>query len=142
MSEIDTSTILDGLTRLLHMHYPGSHIFSDEVTQGLSKGDFIVVLVNASQTQDSTGKQYRQHVLYDVIYFPKNGKPGAYAVGDRLLILLELLELSGGHKIRGKNMSYKFVDGVLHFSVSYSHNIRILDEQTNMEQLTFDQQGG
>ncbi len=142
MSEIDTSTILDGLTRLLHTHYPESHIFSDEVTQGLSKGDFIVVLVNASQTQNSVGKQYRQHALYDVIYFPKNGKPGAYAVGDRLLTLLGLLDLPNGCKIRGNNMSYKFVDGVLHFSVSYSHNIRIQDEQINMEQLTFDQQGG
>lgn len=142
MSEINTNTILDGLTLTLHKRYPESHIFTDEVTQGLANGDFIVVLVNASQTQNSTGKQYRQRALYDILYFPKGGKPEAYVVGDHLLILLELLELSSGTKIRGTGLGYKFVDGVLHFSVTYSHNVQIQDAQTNMEQLTLDQQGG
>lgn len=142
MSEINTSTILDGITLALHKQYPESHIFSDEVTQGLTEGDFIVVLVNASQVQSSTGKQYRQRALYDILYFPKKGKPEAYAVGDRLLTLLEVLDLSNGRKVRGQGLTYKFVDGVLHFNAAYSHNIQIQDEQTNMEQLTFDQQGG
>lgn len=141
MSEVNANSILDGLTLTLREQYPNSHIFVDEVTQGLTKGDFIVVLVDSSKQQNSTGWQYRMSELFDILYFPKVGKPEAYTVGDELLGLLEFLTLPGNYTLKAQDLSYKFVDGVLHVNAVYRHNIRVLNEQTTMEQLKLNQQG-
>ena len=47
MAEISTNIILDGITLALRSAFPGSHIESNAVKQGLRQPAFIVLLVNA-----------------------------------------------------------------------------------------------
>ena len=46
MAEISTNIILDGITLALRSAFPGSHIESNAVKQGLRQPAFIVLLVN------------------------------------------------------------------------------------------------
>ena len=53
MAEISTNIILDGITLALRSAFPGSHIESNAVKQGLRQPAFIVLLVNAEVTSSS-----------------------------------------------------------------------------------------
>ena len=41
-------------------------------------------------------------------------------MGDALIECLEYIILLNGRKVRGKELSYEIIDGVLHFYVTYS----------------------
>lgn len=72
MSEISTQKILDSITLALRGEYPESHIYDDEVQQGLKPGDFNVILISSSQ-QQIVGERYKRVPLFDVFVFPQKG---------------------------------------------------------------------
>ena len=122
MAEINTNTILDGITLALRNAYPGSMITSNEVKQGLNVPAFIVRMVSF-QTEVRPMQRYRNFPRFDIIYFPKNAREECYGVSDRLCSVLEVITLPTGDKIRGVDMSSEIDDDVLHFFVSYNHNV-------------------
>lgn len=134
MSDISMGAVLDAITRTLREAYPKSHIYAEEVTQGLKDCDFIVVLVTSAQKQ-ITGERYARTPVFDVIYFPRKGKTECYDVGGELWQILETIKLASGDLIRGTDMSFEVIDGVLHFRVKYMHVVRYIGEETKMEAL-------
>ena len=75
MAEISTNIILDGITLALRSAFPGSHIESNAVKQGLRQPAFIVLLVNAEVT-DYPAQRKKRLPRFDVLYFSVRG-PGA-----------------------------------------------------------------
>ena len=120
MAEISTNIILDGITLALRSAFPGSHIESNAVKQGLRQPAFIVLLVNAEVT-DYPAQRKKRLPRFDVLYFPKAGREDCYGVADTLTEVLEVIDLPGGDKLRGTDISFQVTDGVLHFLVSYNH---------------------
>lgn len=116
MAEISTNIILDGITLALRSAFPGSHIESNAVKQGLRQPAFIVLLVNAEVT-DYPAQRKKRLPRFDVLYFPKAGREDCYGVADTLTEVLEVIDLPGGDKLRGTDMSFQVTDGVLHFLV-------------------------
>lgn len=131
MSEISTNLILDGITLALRASYPNSHIESDTIHQGLTAPAFLVQLVSMEQVA-RVGLRWQRVPRFDVIYFPVNGKEECYATADMLCMVLELITLPGGDKIRGTDMSYTVEDDVLHFLISYHHFVCVQLEETAM----------
>ncbi len=140
MSEISTQKILDGITLALHEQWPESHIYCDEVEQGLVPGDFNVILITSSQRQ-LVGGRYRRIPLFDVLYYPKKGREECYEIADALSLLLNLISLPEGDLLRGTGIDFEVVDGVLHFYVRYNHVIYRGEKGEIMETLEINQGG-
>ena len=79
MAEISTNIILDGITLALRSAFPGSHIESNAVKQGLRQPAFIVLLVNAEVT-DYPAQRKKRLPRFDVLYFPRSGREDCYGV--------------------------------------------------------------
>lgn len=141
MAEISTNIILDGITLALRAEFPDSHIESNAVEQGLNEPAFIVLLVNAEASEYPAGRKKRLP-RFDVIYFPKAGNEECYDVADTLFEVLEVIDLPGGDKLRGTDMSFQVEDRVLHFLVSYRHFTYKEEEVVKMETLEINQKGG
>ena len=54
---------------------------------------------------------------------------------------LEVIDLHGGDKLRGMDMSFQVTDGVLHFLVSYNHFTYKTAEEVKMGTLKIEQGG-
>lgn len=125
MPEIDANKILDGVSLAIRGEYPDCQIEADSVEQGLSPPAFIILLLDSAQKQSMqrSEKRWRRSLRFDIIYFPKNkhGRSECYKIADSLSMILEQITLPGGDKIRGTDISYNIVDGVLHFNVTYKH---------------------
>lgn len=140
MAEISTNIILDGITLALRAAYPDNRIESCTIEQGLRPPAFIVRLVSAEQTARS-GKRWRRLPRFDILYFPKRSREECYEVADALCSTLELIDLPGGDKLRGTDISFEVVDGVLHFFVTYKHNVFLEQQEPLMEDLKLEQGG-
>lgn len=139
MSGISTNMVQDGITLALRSAWPQSQIGVGAIEQGLMPPAFIVCLLTAGQMA-RLGERFRRRLRFTVAYFPEAETEPAVsdeccAVADRLYTVLEFIELSGGDKLRGTDMSFEMTDGVLHFFVSYNHFVRHKKEKTLMEEL-------
>lgn len=140
MAEISTKKILDGITLALHENFPHQQIFDDEIPQGLQPGAFNVILVTASQ-QQVVGERYKRTPLFDVLYYPRHGREDCLGVADILSLLLKIIPLPGGDLIRGTEMEFEIIDGVLHFYVRYTHYVRSAPNEEKMDNLKLIQGG-
>lgn len=111
-----TQDIIEGMATAIVNNLHNSGVYEDEVKQGLSDGDILINLVNVTMNQLLT-HLYRGTFSFDVVYFDPS-KENAYAMGDDLMGILRLIDTDDG-KIRGQNMSYRYIDDALHVYVTY-----------------------
>ncbi len=140
MAEISTNIILDGITLALRKAYPESAIYCKAVKQGLRPPAFTVLLVAAGQ-EAQPSKRWKRSPRFDILYFPEAGQEECYVTADELCQILEVITLPAGDLLRGSDMNYEVVDGVLHFFVSYNHFAYALHGQDAMETLQIEQEG-
>ena len=141
MSEISTQKILDGITISLRKAYPDKKIFDDEIQQGLILEGFNVILIS-DQLKQIVGERYRRVPLFDVMYYPEEGREECYKVAETLYTLLDVITLADGDKIRGTDMSFEVDDSVLHFKVQYAHyTMRSKDVADTMDSLKINHGG-
>lgn len=140
MSEVSTNIILDGITLALRAAYPDAHIDANAVKQGLRPPAFIAQLVSA-EVEAYPGQRYKRLPRFDVLYFPEKGREECYSVADNLCTVLELIDLPGGDKLRGTDMSFEVTDDVLHFLVSYNHFVYKQIDEVKMGTLKIEQGG-
>lgn len=111
-----TQDIIEGMATAIVKNLHNSGVYEDEVKQGLNDGDILINLVNVTMNQLLT-HLYRGTFSFDVVYFDPS-KENAYAMGDDLMGILRLIDTDDG-KIRGQNMSYRYIDDALHVYVTY-----------------------
>lgn len=111
-----TQNIIEGMATAIVKIIHNGGVYEDEVKQGLNDGDILINLVNVTMNQLLT-HLYRGTFSFDVVYFDPS-KESAYAMGYDLMAILRLIDTDDG-KIRGQNMSYRYVDDALHLLVTY-----------------------
>lgn len=116
-----TQDIIEGMATAIVKNLHNSGVYEDEVKQGLSDGDILINLVNVTMDQLLT-HLYRGTFSFDVVYFDPS-KESAYAMGYDLMAILRLIDTDDG-KIRGQNMSYRYVDDALHLLVTYAVRLK------------------
>lgn len=112
-------------------------IYADtDVIQDLEEPCFFIAVLQPSQKPYPIGRYYRAHP-FDVHFFPAENYDNAALIGmaDELFEVLEYVTMTNGDLIRGAEMSYNIVDGVLHFFVSYNMFLRTENTAENMETL-------
>nr|DAE44550.1 MAG TPA: tail completion protein [Bacteriophage sp.] len=116
-----TQDIIEGMAAAIVNNLHNGGAYEDEVKQGLSDGDILINLVNVAVDQLLT-HLYRGTFSFDVVYFDPS-KENAYAMGYDLMGILRLIDTDDG-KIRGQNMSYRYVDDALHLLVTYAVRLK------------------
>lgn len=99
----------------------GYRIYDESVKQGLKEPCFFVLALNPSQSTLIGNRYFRQHP-FDIHYFPlvTDSKRELQDMGSKLFEVLEYITLEDGDLLRGQEMRYETVDGVLHFFVDYN----------------------
>lgn len=112
--------IVQGVAAQLAAAFEGCKIYQNNVEQGLSTPCFFVALLKPTVKPLAQGRYFRRDPL-DVHYFPAEGRDNAEMcrVAEELTECLEYITLPAGSRLRGREMSYELVDGVLHFFVEY-----------------------
>ncbi len=139
MAEINFSSIYDGVSLKLHAAFPASHVHGGNVKQGLSLGDFNVVMASAEHAKQ-VGQRYRRKPLVDVIYYAKN-EADCYDMAGRLTLLLGSITTPEGDIIHAKSCEWTAEDGVLHVLLTYDHHIYLVQDHEPMETLHIEQEG-
>lgn len=140
MAEISTNIILDGITLALRAAFPDSLIEVNAIKQGLNPPAFIVLMVS-SEHEAYPNNRRKHQPRFDVVYFPKAGREECYEVADQLTEVLEVIDLPGGDKLRGTDISIEVSADVLHVLVSYDYFTHKQTEQTYMDDLRLEQGG-
>jgi len=114
-------------------------IYADEaVPQGLLEPCFFISFIEAA-VSPLIGMRSRLRVPLDIAYFPSVS--GSYAemwgIGMRLLSLLQVVEMSDGSFVRGRNLSFEISDGILHVYVLYVLHLISVEESDIMEEQSY-----
>lgn len=113
--------IVTGITTKLHSVYEDEYRYYDSnVKQGLKTPCFFIKLLTAINVP-FMGKRKKREYPFDVHYFPKDEADNAemMEMGENLMETLEYITLLNGDTLRGHEMTYEIIDGVLHFNVTY-----------------------
>lgn len=98
-------------------------IYKDNIPQGMEEPCFFINPVSPSCEQQ-LGTRERRIYPFDVVYMPKTERRGEiYSVSDKLMLALRIIDTEFAGKLRGRDMSFEIVDGVLHFMVRYDFSI-------------------
>lgn len=140
MSEINFNSIFDGVSLALHAAFPASKVHGGNVKQGLSPGDFNVVLLSAGHTKE-VGQRYKRTPVVDVIYYPAGGEVDCYDKADKLTQLLDSIKTPQGDTIHAASCEWQVDGDVLHVFLRYDHSIFIVQTHDLMETLHIEQEG-
>lgn len=129
------NNIIDGISIKLNQVFEGNcKLYSDTVEQNLARPSFFIIVLNPSEKQIVGNRYFRQH-LFDIHYFPENegDNEEIQDVASQLFDALEYITISETDMIRGTNMRYEKIDGILHFFVEY--NVFVYKETEPVEEM-------
>lgn len=129
--------LIDGIAAALDKEFGDAYeIYTEDIEQGLTEPCFLITCVSP-KSELFRGYRYYRENLFMVQYFP-NGpdfRNESMAVQERLYLALESV-MADGRVIFGSNMEGEYVDGVLHFKVSYNTFMDKAETVDPMETLT------
>ena len=114
------------LDRAFNAESDAYEIYNEEIKQDLREPAFFVQSINPS-TSLFLGKRYLQHIHILIQYFPKSeaNQTECNSMGEQLAGIVEWITCKDDDRpIRGSNIHFEVVDGVLNFFVDYKFFIR------------------
>jgi hypothetical protein len=114
------------LDRAFNAESDAYEIYNEEIKQDLREPAFFVQSINPS-TSLFLGKRYLQHIHILIQYFPKSEayQTECNSMGEQLAWIVEWITCKDDDRpIRGSNIHFEVVDGVLNFFVDYKFFIR------------------
>lgn len=116
----------------------GYEIYTDELEQDLKEPCFFIMMLDPNIERRLSVRR-EADVPMSIQYFPKKGRAECNDVAERLaLYALECITpYESDTWIRGKDMHWEIVDGVLNFFVTYNFFVyKIEDPKPLMETMT------
>lgn len=132
--------IINGISTKLNSTFgEGYKIYDVNVEQGLKKPCFFIKLLTAITTP-YMGKRKKREYPFDVHYFPNDETDNVemMAMGDNLMEALEYITLLNGDTVRGHDMTYEIIDGVLHFNITYKVTLNDISKEDAMDEYGID----
>ncbi len=145
-----TNDVIDAIAKAIKDQWEEEcDIYINQLRQGFETPCFFIELIEAhteaglSFESRGRGTRYHDELTFQVSYFPGNA-PGdggnyraMYDIIPKMGILLELLTLANGTKIRGRDISNAISDDVMHTTVTYDiFYYRICENAPKMQTLT------
>lgn len=133
--------IVKGVARQLNAAFgDGYEIYQNMVRQGLSEPCFFIGVLQPEQQPLLGSRALRLNPLV-IQYFPRAAGNNAemLEVADKLLEILEFIQLLNGDLLHGTKMRYEIQNDILHFFVNYNLTVNRLQQGQNMEDLSIKQ---
>lgn len=135
-----TNDLLDWITIALHKEFGTDYkYYVEDIEQNTNKPCFVVGILQPMVDAKSPIK-YKQVLPVVVHYFTNekntsNAKKSCYNIAERLWRTLEYITSKDDKTIilRGTNLSYQIVEGVLQFFITYTVTFMNEQEQIYME---------
>lgn len=128
-------SIIAGISNALYDVF-GYKNFKNEIPQDLNPPCFYISCLDP-KIKKYIGTRYLQRNHFVIQYFPSAGddpKGECYGVGERMFECLEVIPVDDFF-LRGTEMRFELVDGVLHFFVDYNAFLRKAVQKDKMETL-------
>ena len=121
------SKVVSAISNTLEKTFPKVEIYVNKIKQGFEEPCFFIQLLNPNEKQ-VLGNRYKQKIDLDIQYFPKNEDD-----------TLELIKTEEGDLLRGLDRNSQFIDGNLHYFVTFKPFVRkVGEEEPFMEELKTD----
>ena len=118
--------VITGISTALNAAFgDGYEIYREEIKQDMKEPCFFISIINPS-IREYPGKRYRRENRFMIQYFPEseyNANAECISVAEKMLWCLEQMRTDAG-AIRGHNMNYEIIDGILNFTVDYNFFVR------------------
>ena len=139
MAEIDFNQLYDGVTLALHRFFRSARIHGGKVKQDLQDGDFNVLPITASHTEQM-GVRTQRKPMFDVIYYAgrAGGRTECLQIADQLPKVLRTIQTPNGDKVHCLSFETTIEDDVLHCLVGYPHFVYEPISTDPMETLTLE----
>ena len=126
------NAIISGISTKLDGAF-GYEIYDEEIKQGLQEPCFFIKCLNPTNNL-FLGKRYFRKNEFVIQYFPKSehkSNAECHGIAEELMQRLEFIPVLDA-VIRGTEMNYEVVDGVLNFFVNYNCFVYKVDEKVLM----------
>ncbi len=129
--------IIAGISNVLYETF-GYENFKNEILQDLKPPCFYISCME-QKTKKYIGTRNLRKNQFVIQYFPHTDdrKGECYDVGEKMLECLEVIHVDG-FLLRGTEMKFKIVDGVLHFFVDYDAFSHKEEQKETMELMRSD----
>lgn len=127
--------IITGISIKLNNIFGDSYrTYDSNIEQGLKEPCFFIKLLTAFNIP-YIGKRKKRNYPFDIHFFPEDNTDNASMldIGDILISELEYITLQNGDILRGRDMSYQIIDGVLHLFCTYSVVLNRMEKEDPME---------
>lgn len=130
------NAIIASISNALYSEF-GYENHMEQIKQGFKEPCFFIQCLNPNIRQ-FLGRRYFRQNQFCIQYFPKSKtdeNAECYTVAETLQFILETIPVYDKH-IRGTNMRYEVVDGILNFFVNYDCFVYRTEEKINMGSMT------
>lgn len=137
------NTFIDAITVALYKKFGESYkYYLEDVEQNVTKPCFVVGTLNPL-VRSTSAKKYDRTLPIVIHYFTAkdntvDAKKDCYTIAEQLLEALEYLNVSDCI-VRGENIEWELVEGVLQFFITYRFEVRKTDEIYYMEEGTLNE---
>ena len=111
------------IIKKLDEHFPDYDVYGEGIREGFEEPCFFVQILPTNQAKKI--QSYERNEMFDIQYFldefDEDINEKYKKMGDLLFQVLEYLEITDSKLVRGTDMNYQIIDGVLHFNVRYSY---------------------
>ena len=116
-------SIISGISNALYEVFEYDN-FKNEILQNLNPPCFYISCIEP-KTKKYISKRYLRKNHFVIQYFPHTDdrKGECYGVGEKMFECLEVIHVDD-FLLRGTDMKFEIVDGVLHFFVDYNAFVR------------------
>ena len=110
-------------------------IYADDIPQGFEAPAFLILFLNLEHIQQ-IGNRWRVNTLFNVQYFPQNGRTEASNMSLKIQQALKEITLLNGAILIGTNTNSEIVDGNAHNFVNYNFFLQEIEVQDFMDSVS------
>lgn len=109
-------------------------IYDDEIPQGFQAPAFLIFFLNVENIRQ-IGNRWRVNTLFNIQYFPRNGRSEASNMSLKVQQALKEITLLNGSVMLGTNANSEIVDGNAHNFINFNFYLQEVEVKTFMESL-------
>lgn len=109
-------------------------IYADDIPQGFEAPAFLILFLNLENIRQ-IGKRWRVNTLFNIQYFPRNGRTEASNAALKVQQALKEIMLLNGTVMLGTNGNTEVVDGNAHNFINFNFYLQEVEVKTFMESL-------
>lgn len=109
-------------------------IYVDDIPQGFETPAFLILFLNLENIRQ-IGKRWRVNTLFNIQYFPRNGRTEASNMALKVQQALKEITLLNGTVMLGTNGNTEIVDGNAHNFINFNFYLQEVEVKTFMESL-------